>query len=1142
MYHKTEKQMKTNPFNILQTVLRVSLFAFALAAAPVALAQDEVGEEDAEQPVVKKVVKKPVVPTYEMKTVTGKVLDASTGEPVAAVRVQALNNPYYTALTEDDGSYSISVPTFVTALYISAPEYNGLQLGIAGGEVAPDAYLHSAILGNGYADGTELLHRSVVAFNQTSAATVENEIENRLNASVRTVNRGGIPSQGAAMFIQGINSININSQPLVVVDGVIWDMQYDRTSLHQGFFNNVLSLIDTEDIEDVQVLSNGTALYGSEGANGVIVITTKRGKSMATRINLRVYGGFEQKPDLISVMNAKQYRNYVTEYLGTTNAAQTLSGMNSNVAFMNPSSFYYPQYNNETDWQKDLYHNSFTQNYRVNVQGGDDVAMYNLSLGYTKSDATIRHNDFNRLNIRFNTDIIMFNSLKTALDMGYVRSSYNVLDNGWAENYQQQNIASPNVLGLIQNPFLSKYTWFTTYDDQTGQLTLKETDKILGGKDFTVSNNPFLFAQQFGYEGLANPYWILSNGYGDNKNYQEQTQFFVNVAPKYAINRYLTLSDRFSYQLFRVNERLFMPMNGTPEKEVEGLGMVQSVLKSQFSKETNIFNDLRIEWNRNFGKHTIDLVGGFRFASYSFSTSDISSYNNDNDKMPNMSSSQQYKSNGGTNDTWKNLTYYVNADYNFMNRYFLKAIVTAETSSRFGKDASQGVKICGVPWGFFPSLQAGWVMSNESWFNVKGIDYLKLTAGWEMSGNDNIDYYAARTYFANVKYFDKLTGLTLANIENKGIQWETTYRSNVGLDLRMLHNRLNLGVHYFHNRTNNLLTRKSVSYVTGLAFMWANDGELVNRGVEVNMNGVLLSKKDWKWQAGFSVGHYQNEITKLADNNLNVIKTYSLDSNGNRATETDIHGYITDIYGANVMTAVGHSAGVFYGYKTAGVFSTNAEASQAGKYGYLRYPTGLAEQPYRNFQAGDIRFVDQNGDGWINEADMVVIGNPNPDIYGNIWTNLTWKNLTLDLNFKYSLGNDVFNYQRMQLESANNIWNQTTAVCNRWKSEGQHTDIPRTMSSTSDFWVNNERFSDRWVEDGSYLKLKKVRLTYQVPVNLSWLLGLSVWGEANNVFTVSKYLGQDPEVSCSNNVLYQGIDTGMHPTCRNFNIGVTINL
>ena len=233
---------------------------------------------------------------------------------------------------------------------------------------------------------------------------------------------------------------------------------------------------------------------------------------------------------------------------------------------------------------------------------------------------------------------------------------------------------------------------------------------------------------------------------------------------------------------------------------------------------------------------------------------------------------------------------------------------------------------------------------------------------------------------------------------------------------------------------------------------------------------------------------------------------------------------------------------MFYGYQTAGVFSTDAEAAAAGKYGYLRYPTGLTEQPYRNFQAGDVHFVDQNGDGWISEADMVEIGNPNPTIYGNIYTSLSWKRLTLDVNFKYSLGNDVFNYQRSQLESANNIWNQTTAVVNRWRYEGQNTDMPRSMAATSDYWVNNERFSDRWIEDGSYLKLKKVRLTYRIPMSLSWLQGLTVWGEANNLFTVSKYLGADPEVSCGNGVLYQGIDAGFLPQSRNFNLGVTINL
>ena len=1136
--------MKTNPFNILHTALRASVCLLMLTPATAAVAQDEVDGEAVEQ-VEKKPVKKVVLPTYEMKEVTGKVYDAATKAPMPAVRVQALDNPYYTALTEDDGSYTIKVPTFVTSLYITAPEYNGLQLGLVKGNVAPDAYLHSDKLVGGYQDGTELLHRSSTVLDNTSAATAENEMENHLNASVRTISRGGIPSQGAAMFIQGINSININAQPLVIIDGVIWDMQYDRTSLHEGFYNNLLSLLDTEDIEDIQVLTNGTALYGSEGANGVILINTKRGKSMATRINARIYGGFEQKPELMSMMNAQQYRNYVTEFLGTTSAAQNLSGMSSNVAFMNPSSFYYPQYNNNTDWQKDLYRNSFTQNYRVNVQGGDDVAMYNLSLGYTKSDATIKNNDFNRLNIRFNTDINMFRNFDAGLDMAYVRSAYNILDNGWAESYEQQNVSSPNVLGLVQSPFLSKYTWYTTYDEATQQLYLRETQKILGGKDFNQSNSPFLFAKQFGYEGLANPYWILQNGEGENKNFMEQTQFSVNVAPRYKVNRFLTISDRFSYQIFRFNERLYMPTNGTPAKEVEGLGTVQSVLKSQFSKETLVFNDFRVDWKRNFGKHTVNLFGGFRLGSYSFSNSYISSYNNDNDKMPNMSSSQQYKSNGGANDRWLNLTYYLNADYNFLNRYFVKAILSAESSSRFGKEATGGVKLCGVPWGLFPSIQLGWVMSNEEWFDVKGIDYLKLNAGWEMSGNDNIDYYAARTYFANVKYLDKLTGLELANIENAAIQWETTYRWSAGLDLRMLNNRLNLGVRYFNNRTTDLLTRKSVSYITGLEYMWANDGELRNRGVEVSANAVLLEKKNWKWQAGLSVGHYQNEITALADNHLNQIEVYAYDANGiDKSQKTVINGYITNIYGANVLTSVGQSAGVFYGYKTAGVFSSDAEASAAGKYGYLRYPTGLAEEgkSSRNFQAGDVHFIDQNGDGWISEADMVVIGNPNPDIYGNFWTNLTWKHLTLDLNFKYSLGNDVFNYQRMQLESGNNIWNQTTALCNRWKADGQKTDIPRTMSATSDYWVNNERFSDRWVEDGSYLKLKKVRLTYQIPLNLSWLLGLNVWAEANNVFTVSKYLGQDPEVSCSNSVLYQGIDAGMHPSYRNFNLGVTINL
>ena len=225
------------------------------------------------------------------------------------------------------------------------------------------------------------------------------------------------------------------------------------------------------------------------------------------------------------------------------------------------------------------------------------------------------------------------------------------------------------------------------------------------------------------------------------------------------------------------------------------------------------------------------------------------------------------------------------------------------------------------------------------------------------------------------------------------------------------------------------------------------------------------------------------------------------------------------------------------------MFANKEEASHATASGYLKYPTGVAQNPYKSFQAGDVRFIDQNGDGIINEADKTVIGDPNPDIFGNIYTNLKFgSRWSLDINFKYSLGNDIYNYQRSQLESVNGFFNQTTAAVNRWSYEGQQTNIPRAMATTSENWVNNERFSDRWIEDGSFLKLKKVRLTYQLPINSPWIQGITVWAEANNVFTLTRYTGKDPETSVGNSVLYQGIDAGLLPTNRSFNLGVKFNL
>ncbi len=1138
----TEDMKKRFSHSIIDGALR-SGFCLALLAvlgtAPV-LAQDD-DEDAAEEVVTRRVVKKPKK-NYPTKSVSGVVMDAATGTPMGGVRVQALQLPQYSTLTEENGSYQLDIPTFCDALLFNAPDYNLLQLAVKG-ETGQDARLLANKFRGFYTEGTTITSQRAVQLDETSSLSIETDIQNLLEGDVRSVNRSALPAQGAYFTIRGVNSINANAQPLIILDGNMIDPEYERTSLHEGFYNNILSGIDPENIASVRVLKNGTALYGAKGANGVIIIDTKRGHSMATKINVRVYGGVELAPSKLDMMDGTNYRRYLSELAGTIkDVRESKSGALSQFTFLddNPKGYYYDIFNNNTDWQKDMYHTAFTQNYKVSVEGGDDIGMYALSLGYTDGQSTLKGNDFSRLNLRFNTDLKVFEKVYAGLDIAYNQTAYNVLDNGWSENYDMQNIGSTNVLGIISAPFLSPYSYY--HNEAAGRISLSDEYAGKYAKDNGTGKwiqNPFVFPRALGInESLRNPYWIIQNGDGKNKNYAELTQISINFSPRYQINKQLSLFDRFNYTLNRNNEKYFLPIAGATPYQLTDLGNITSVLKSQFTKETTINNDFRIEWGNNYGAHTIDVFAGWRYNNYSYSYSYMRGYNNENDKLPNISKNMQYVNYGGTKDNWIDMAYYFNADYNYKNRYFAQVTASAQASSRFGKDTKDGIKLGGVSWGLFPSVQLGWLISSEPWFKPgRAINNLKLTAGFDQSGNDGIDYYAARTYWESVQHTENTVGLVLKNIENTSIQWETTSRFNVALEGSFLDNRLNAGLDLFWSTTDNLLTMKDLDYIAGVGKYWTNDGQLKNRGFEVHANAAVINKKDWKWEIGASIGHYNNVITKLPATNIIEQK----DVNGN-ITNT-LYGYTSSIYGEkNILTAVGYAAGTFFGWRTAGVFANDSEARAAGNNDYLKYPTGIKDDPYRNFQAGDVHFVDQNGDGVIDESDKVAIGNPNPDIFGNIYTSLNWKNLRLDVNFKYSLGNDVYNYQRSIIEGGNTTYNQTTAMQNRWTYEGQRTDIPKVSYINSDEWRNNERMSDRWIEDGSYLKLKNVRLTWNLPISNEWLQGLRIWGEANNVFTLTRYYGVDPEMSCRNSSLYQGIDTGMLTLGRSFNMGVTINL
>lgn len=1030
--------------------------------------------------------------TVTTTKVSGIVYDAATKTPMAGVRVVAHGNSRYAAMTNEEGAYSLDIPIYVTLLDFTAPGYNLVQKSVSDKE--QEVFIYTTQFLDDYTSDIQITDKVETSdFSLTTALTVDQEISTRLSGDIRSITRSGTPAMGAAMFIGGLNSLNANAQPLIVVDGVFIDQQYNRDALHEGHYNNVLSSISVSDIEKITVLKNATALYGIKGSNGVILIDTKRSSSMATRIEANVMAGIEMMPSRPSMMNPNQYKLYASELIGSTDTKLT------NFRFLteDKNDYYYNMYHQNTDWDNYVYREAISQNYNISVQGGDEVADYNLSLGYVNAQSTLDYNNFTRMNLRFNTDIKLIGNLSTRFDVAYNYNTRNLRDDGVIEDFSKETILSPNFLALIKAPFLHPYQL-----DNNGNPTAIVSDADFFAADLGLNNS------------WANP--VAINIYGDakNKNRLEYSVFNLSVAPRYDFSENFHATSLFYYALSTNNQRAFVPMTGTPSFVIDGIGTSRNSASSFNAKQESLFSDTKLDWMFCHKAHTLNLIGGFRYTSDSYVSAEQEGHNTGNDKTPNISGSLNYSDVGGVDDVWRSLAYYANADYNYKYKYFLQAGLSMESTSRFGKDVEAGVQFAGVHWALFPSVQGAWLISSEEFFDLKSMNSLKLSAGYDVSGNDDIALTASRTTLSATRFQNGSIGIVLNNIGNTSLQWETTHRFRAGLDMLMFNNRFGLSFNAYKSQTTNLLTLKSLPEIAGEEYYWSNGGSLENFGFDVAMNIKMLNRKKWKWELGGNIATYKNEITALPDGD-----------------------YTTTIYGANVLTSEGRPAGVFYGYETSGVYATQEEAENDG----LKIVSKAGIPTY--FGAGDMKFVNQKdllgADNIIDENDMVVIGDPNPDFYGNFYSNVSYKRFTLNMNFNYSYGNDIYNYQRSQLESGASFFNQTTALNRRWISEGQYTDIPKATFGDP---MGNARFSDRWIEDGSYLRLRSMTLSYALPVNSIFLQGITIWATANNLFTLTRYLGGDPEVWAGNSVLYQGIDRGLTTQGRSVLMGVKINL
>ena len=823
----------------------------------------------------------PIKKNVKTRPVSGRVFAVTSGTPLGGALVSVSGYDGYSTLTEEDGTYKLDVPEFATALTVTAPDYNSVRVGINQSGKLRDVTLYSSVMRSAYSADDNILN-TVVAdkFDYSPSLNITSEIGDQLGANVRTISRGGTPGIGNFMMMNGINSLHSNAQPLIVIDGVIVDQQYDRTMVHDGFYNDILTSFNVNEIKSVKVMANGTAIYGAKGANGVILIETKRNTSLATKIDATVSAGITLLPKSLPMMSGSQFKTYASDLLKTT-------GTNlSEFQFLtsDPNNYYYNKYNNNTDWNDVIYREAFSQNYGISVQGGDEVASYFLALGYNGAQSVLEDNDVNRLNIRFNTDINMFKHLFIRFDASYSNVTRNLKDQGAPEGYNEGTVTSVNYLGLVKSPMLSPYAY------SNGKIS----DVAFDNNDEDYLDQALASIGNVNYR-LANPASINEYGTAQNKNYFENSYLNIAITPRWQFNKHLSLSSLFSYTLTNTNDKYYVPINGVPDYYVSSIGLtVENEIRSLYSSQNSITSDTKIEWGNQYGAHSIDLLGGFRYMNDRYKVDTQLGYNTGSDKTPFINDTQNKTTTGSTNE-WTSMSWYGQARYDYRKRYFVEGNLAIESSSRFGKEAKDGFKLAGVRWGVFPGIQAGWVLSNESWFDVPGIDYAKFTMGYDVSGNDGIDFDATRTYFKSILFQNQANGLVLGNLGNTEVQWETTRRFSFGTELNFLKNRLNLKVNVFKSWTDNLLTYHELNFITGLENNWVNGGSLENKGYNITVNGHIIATRNWNWELGASVGHYKNKLTALPDG----------------------QDYVdAEVYGATIRSQIGQPVNLFYGYKT----------------------------------------------------------------------------------------------------------------------------------------------------------------------------------------------------------------------------------
>lgn len=986
--------------------------------------------------------------------VTGTVRDKSGPLPGVTIQVKGT---YQGTASDADGAFTLSVPDITATLIFSYIGYITQEIPLQGRTkldvvLIQDAMNLDEVVVVGY--GTQRkrdLTGAVSTVNSTDiqkipVADVEQALQGQV-AGVQVTQNYGSPGSGLQIRIRGIGTIG-DSDPLYVIDGV---------PTKEG-----LITLNTSDIESISILKDASAaaIYGARAANGVVLITTKKGQSGVTQVEFNAQYGLQKVSNKLDLLTADEYATIMDESLKNDGLEPVWNN---------------PGLGAGTDWQDAIFRNAAFQKYDLSVTSGTDKTTYLLGIGYYGQDGIVKYSDFKRYNLRFNLNSSVSKRFTVGTNVNLSRTSQDLIDteiNGVVRSaiFQPPTIPIYNDDGSYAGPGAN---------EGDAQNPLGMADR----SDKTSMNNK-LFGSLYAIYQFTPSIKFKSN-VGLN-SYSQQIKDFDPTFSEGNANRLINSLTMQDIDYFDV----------TWENTLD------------FSKKVK---------DHNFGA----LIGNTMQSSQ---TSTLTGYR---EKFSNNEEYLQYLDAGSMNDKargnlteWSLLSYFGRLNYDFANKYLLSVNARVDGSSRFGKSNR---------WGVFPSASAGWRISEESFFSVPFIDDLKLRASWGQLGNQDIGLYAFSSTLQQAFYtFGNpqtiYVGYYPASDFNPDVKWETTTQLDFGLDMYAFDYKLYFSADYYKKNTSDMLIILPQAATSGFGSSgYENLGEIENKGWEF--------QAIWRDKAG-EFGYNINANVTTSKNKVLKLGPFS---------DAITSGLFFDM---STRTEVGHAIREFYGYVTDGIFQNQSEVDAANAKAAQLNGEGTVYQSILT-APGDIRFKDLDGDGKITSDDRTFIGNPYPDLFFGLNAGITYKNFDLSMLFQGQFGNEIYNATKFWLTNSGYNYNKGTAILDRWTGEGTSTTEPRLTTLDPN---QNARGSDRYIEDGSYVRLKNIQLGYTLPEAAAKKIGMKgarVFVSGTNLLTFTNYTGYDPEVGAARATLGDrtiGFDEVTYPQNKSFILGLNVTL